>query len=838
MAKLFKTISLEDRYKDSRFNNAPVKPKFVMQGTVVLQAIKSTKEFESILLKSLPSAQEKNSIILKSIKGNIDVTKKAPTISLVFRSPIGLVDRIKQPHTKPIAQSPAIGLSDFYNNFIKITPFGILNQISKVVVKPATTILSQGLSYITVNVPSYDSLLLQGTFFNSGAYYSNIVPIISITSQQLSQGVTQTLSTPVLTASVLLAQGTTLQGGSITTVQPSSSTNVILLKYGNYWFLNQLQITRPLEFLTQSKDFKLQKPRNLLKLVNVEIYAPNKILKQGTIKIRNNFPTRFQPKREGPILRLAGFAADRALAYYSPRVKHGSADLSNKETSSGWGKPGYFTTEGILFSGNTFNDTNVDHQDRSEQLGLMADAMRTAPQILKDSQNLDLYLSVNEESPTDLNDGDRFPVNYRDLELRISDEVPYGFNLPLNEVNVNAFLDPNGTPRPFLRDGGESVSTERNTPPAQPTAAITKSPAVGLIGNALNSSTSRYFALTYEKITETGMELVGGFVSAVNPILQDFRDKASTFKGIQIKSNRRYIPTLKSKNKTTKEFADEFGNVEQRSPLNATQNKSDFVKLSIGGIEFRAYITNLSDGITPKFKEVGPFVGVTTAQQLYDGVSRNGSIGFKVVALSKNDHLIIVDKLRKLANSMKITAAEKKLIVGNFLDELVYIECVKLDIQMTDTSWDIQTQLPQVIDVSLSYKVATGFNANSAINLAPFVQISTINKLGAYITDDTDTPEELWREDDNKQLSDVNALQPDLSAYDNVVTLRTGGAAGTLKQTPVDGKLGKFVSIRPEDEITPMEVDDSIELVAPKSRYATEGDLNAGDATLGIGRLA
>ena len=469
----------------------------------------------------------------------------------------------------------------------------------------------------------------------------------------------------------------------------------------------------------------------------------------------------------------------------------------------------------------------------------MTNMIRTEQQTPGDSQGLEDYLTnMREFVSADLNDGDRFPVNYRDLELRTTDEVPYGFNLPLNEVNVNAFLDPNGTPRPFLRDGGESVSTERNTPPAQPTAAITKSPAVGLIGNALNSSTSRYFALTYEKITETGMELVGGFVSAVNPILQDFRDKASTFKGIQIKSNRRYIPTLKSKNKTTKEFADEFGNVEQRSPLNATQNKSDFVKLSIGGIEFRAYITNLSDGITPKFKEVGPFVGVTTAQQLYDGVSRNGSIGFKVVALSKNDHLIIVDKLRKLANSMKITAAEKKLIVGNFLDELVYIESVKLDIQMTDTSWDIQTQLPQVIDVSLSYKVATGFNANSAINLAPFVQISTINKLGAYITDDTDTPEELWREDDNKQLSDVNALQPDLSAYDNVVTLRTGGAAGTLKQTPVDGKLGKFVSIRPEDEITPMEVDDSIELVAPKSRYATEGDLNAGDATLGIGRLA
>ena len=826
MAKLFKTISLEDRYKDSRFNNAPVKPKFVMQGTVVLQAIKSTKEFESILLKSLPSAQEKNSIILKSIKGNIDVTKKAPTISLVFRSPIGLVDRIKQPHTKPIAQSPAIGLSDFYNNFIKITPFGILNQISKVVVKPATTILSQGLSYITVNVPSYDSLLLQGTFFNSGAYYSNIVPIISITSQQLSQGVTQTLSTPVLTASVLLAQGTTLQGGSITTVQPSSSTNVILLKYGNYWFLNQLQITRPLEFLTQSKDFKLQKPRNLLKLVNVEIYAPNKILKQGTIKIRNNFPTRFQPKREGPILRLAGFAADRALAYYSPRVKHGSADLSKSETSKG-----YFTKAGILFSGNTFNDTQFDYQDRSEQLTLQADAMRTAPQILKDSQNLDLYLSVNEESPTDLNDGDRFPVNYQDLELRISDEVPYGLvKLPVNDrEKLDAYLDPKSAPRPFLRSGGESVSTERNTPTAQPTAGINEFPAVGLIGNALNSSTSRYFALTYEKITETSTGLVNDTTS-VNPIFQDFRDKASTFKGIQIKSNRRYIPTLKSKNKTTKEFADEFGNVEQRSPLNATQNKSDFVKLSIGGIEFRAYITNLSDGVTPKFKEVGPFIGVTTAQQLYDGVSRNGSIGFKVVALSKNDHLIIVDKLRKLANSMSKTAAEKKLIVGNFLDELVYIESVKLDIQMTDTSWDIQTQLPQVIDVSLSYKVATGFNANSAINLAPFVQISTIQKLGAYITEDTDLPEELWKKDDEERREKA---QNEFTRNNTRETV-TGDSLGKFS----DGTDIEYSPIRPEDRMVPMDENNNIELTAPKSRYATEGDLNAGDATLGIGRLA
>ena len=114
-----------------------------------------------------------------------------------------------------------------------------------------------------------------------------------------------------------------------------------------------------------------------------------------------------------------------------------------------------------------------------------------------------------------------------------------------------------------------------------------------------------------------------------------------------------------------------------------------------------------------------------------------------------------MDKLRKLANTLKNINAEKRLKVGNFLDELVYIESFKLDVQMTDTSWDIQTQLPHVIDASISYKVATGFNSNSAQNLAPFVQISELKKLGSYLTGDTNTPEELWRADDDKQLSEI-----------------------------------------------------------------------------------
>jgi hypothetical protein len=736
MAKLFKTISLEDRYKDSRFNNAPVKPKFVVQGTVVLQAIKSTKEFESILLKSLPSAQEKNSIILKSIKGNIDVTKKAPTISLVFRSPIGLVDRIKQPYTNPIAQSPAIGLSDLYNNLIKITPFGILNQISKVVVKPATTILSQGLSYITVNIPTYDSLLLQGTFFNSGAYYSNIVPIISITSQQLSQGTTQALSTPVLTASVLLAQGTTLQGGSITTVQPSSSTNVILLKYGNYWFLNQLQITRPLEFLTQSEDVKLQKPRNLIKLVNVEIYAPNKVLKQGTINIRNNFPTRFQPKREGPILRLAGFAADRALAYFSPRVKHGSADLSKSETSKG-----YFTKAGILFSGNTFDDTQFDIQDRSEQLTLMADAIRTEPQAPSDSKDLDLYLSVNEESPTDLNKKDRFVVDFQKLESYVTEKDTYGYSekLPLNKENAERLVKES---RPFY-DSGETPS-KNNTSPQKPTEAVK---------NAIPLS-EEYGVLSYSAIMvkgkpETKNAILPGadFRLAARESVDPIADKKQNDfqkKNLQIAFppspkklyKQRFIPWIGDD--------DEKGYVEEKSPLHLKQTnlKSDFVKLSVNGVLFRAYITAFSDGVTATYNTVEGGSGTINAVKTIASISRSGNVSFKVVSLSQSDQLIMVAKLQGLTNT--VTPIDKpntgyvlplvRLIVGNLFQEFVYIESIKFDIQPSDYSWDIDYQLPQIVDVAISFAVNTGEDT-VVNNLAPFVSIKSLEKIGTKIHD-------------------------------------------------------------------------------------------------------
>ena len=727
MAKLFKTISLEDRYKNSNHLNQVVKPKSVTQGTVVLQSIKSTKEFESILLKSLPSAQEKNSIILKSIKGNIDITKKAPTISLVFRSPIGLVDRIKQPYTKPIAQSPAIGLSDLYNNLIKITPFGILNQISKVVVKPATTILSQGLSYITVNIPTYDSLLLQGTFFNSGAYYSNIVPIISITSQQLSQGTTQALSTPVLTASVLLAQGTTLQGGSITTVQPSSSTNVILLKYGNYWFLNQLQITRPLEFLTQSKDFKLQKPRNLIKLVNVEIYAPNKILKQGTIKIRNNFPTRFQPKREGPILRLAGFAADRALAYFSPRVKHGSADLSNEETSSGWGTLGYFTTAGILFSGNTFDETNKTHQDRSSDLEIMTKAMRTfeAPTPIKMGEKLDEYLLKPKlNSPTDLNTLNHYKVDYKDLAYDINhpgELIRSDKQLPLNDENVLKILEKNS--RPFATPGAETPSSDNNKTEQPPTIGISSIEGNKLAANGKKDAGSDYATLTYNKIQSKGESTTPGTIG------RDFRELAVD--NADASSHKpKFIPYS----------GDDKGSTELKSPLHQIKDgDDDFIELSIGTIRFRAYITAFSDGVTTSWFTPEPGLGEFNAVRTPEGITRSGNVSFKVASLTQSDYTQTITKLRSLANVTRPFAVsgsngntiwkapQPRIVVGNLFNEYCYIDSVKFDIQPSDYSWDIDYKIPQIIDVAISFGVKTG-NDSFVNKLEPFVSLENLNK--------------------------------------------------------------------------------------------------------------
>ena len=65
MAKLFKTISLEDRWKDSIYSRSPITP--------------STKDQGDIQLKQTPNAAEKNSAILKSLAG-ADKINTIPTI--------------------------------------------------------------------------------------------------------------------------------------------------------------------------------------------------------------------------------------------------------------------------------------------------------------------------------------------------------------------------------------------------------------------------------------------------------------------------------------------------------------------------------------------------------------------------------------------------------------------------------------------------------------------------------------------------------------------------------------------------------------------------------------
>ena len=177
MAKLFKTISLEERYKNSLHNELPAKA--VDQGSIVLQPTKPSKELESALLKTLPNAVEQNSNILKGmVKGPEFIP---PFINTKFRSAISLADRLSQPKIGSTAHLAQYFLSDVHTEHVKITPFGIFNHTSTTIIQPVkigiaqggenptipNPIASQGLiyangaasSYINISVPTYNSLL-------------------------------------------------------------------------------------------------------------------------------------------------------------------------------------------------------------------------------------------------------------------------------------------------------------------------------------------------------------------------------------------------------------------------------------------------------------------------------------------------------------------------------------------------------------------------------------------------------------------------------------------------------------------------------------------------------
>ncbi len=656
MAQLFKTISLEERLKASPYNTAPSLPK-------------PTKEVEGASLKLTPEAVKVNSQILKASAskqqkfsfpaiGNFNtepISKLArPFVNTKFRSSINLADRLKQPKLGSTTHLSQFFLADLYTDYIKITPFGIFTHTSNTVLSTPPASLAQGgvnptiptfiselaqgmvlsngtyYSFINVQVPDYDSLILQGTYFSNGAYSSLVVPTISISSQSLVQGGINPTNS-VGQASIALLQG-------LVADQANNLTSLIVPP---------------------------APPTNLLEFPNIVIANPIATPNQGG---EDPVQITFQPERTSPILNVLKYAADRALAFFTPTIKHGSAILRGTDFQTAV-RPNQGTAPTKLppIDGKYFD---YKSSQVSPVLSNALDAAKVEDVLMV---WIDWQYAFAKPAYYDNNNKAQ---NYLSVEY-----VKIGGQLVRN---------PNTT---LARALGASTSTENLASLIKQTVQFPKS-----TGN--EGSLASYKTLTYDQIVKRAND-----PSEQRP---DFRKDL----GISVKTstsvNRRGIDSGASNDFVTLQIASMTGQ---------------------GSVKFRSFITSFSDGWSVSWNDLN-YVGRQDTLKTFKGATRAGSVAFKVAAFNLTDLNAQYAKLNKLTKiaavgapldgGLYIAGPLCKLTIGNwFTNTPVVFNSVKFDVQMADYSWDIDKEMPQLVDVSLDFAVlgdVSGKPLNAASN--------------------------------------------------------------------------------------------------------------------------
>ena len=579
----------------------------VNQGSIEIKYPTTPEELQTIQLKLTPDAREKNSVILKGYAGG----RLQPTLPVVglftttplsnlavpfantkFRTSISLADRLAQPNLGTTKHLPQVFLADLFTDYITITPFGIFNHTSDVILQiPGATPNQGGLNPIpfTFNpnfvspveplIPLDDFTIRQGTVFSNGQYYS-LVDILYPTNEIiLQQGVfiSSGVLTSVVTPTISVAPDSIVQGPAVTPTLPIEIESIALA---------QALVIDPAGNLISAYEPEIPVAIPIVVPASIIIETPVVSLEQGGT---DPTPFTFTPEIQAPILEVLGYAADRALAFFTPEIKHGS---------------------GVL-RGTNFAATFLPNQG-------------------------EVTLQPVPDAP-----------NQGEITLGV------GPSTPLTSTELGTKTD--------------SISF----PLAQSEAGF--------------GSLSSYKALSYNQIAERGRQ-----GSEQRP---DFRITL----GIPVQGGT---------------------NVNNRA---ANANASnDFVTLQIdsttgqGSVKFVSYITTFNDSFNIGWNDLN-YVGRQDTLKTFKGVTRAGSIAFKVAAMRRQDLAVIYSKLNNLikiagvgkatsANDTYITGPLCQITVGNWFNKTPCIfNSIKYDVQMADYSWDISQEMPHLVDVSLDF---------------------------------------------------------------------------------------------------------------------------------------
>ena len=757
MAKLFKTISLEERLKNSSYNNLPTTSKEVNQGSFVpKEKAKNYTSAQETLLRKIPEGLREGSIMLKKLISIADIKKAVPRINTQqaiippttpflntkFRSAISLANRLKQVNLGTTYGLGTYFLSDTYANYIKI--------------KPTT----------------FNSLLLQGTFFSNGVYLSRTVIKNPIAIGSVNQGYILQLDTPATQPEIAGLQGgvgllnkptslftlSLLQGLIFSNGQTRSKTTTLDSKAEGTLTTNPYtDIRRPVELDSTrtpsdqnlrypTEPFWSEKLKTNIKIVN-SIPAPsqgNVTPRNGPYKATGLRTITFKP--DGAILNTAVKFLNDYLSRNVPSLIHGNGPNDY---------PNYSDAVKNLHGSWLFKRTNALDFDYGTSLG--GPSVQELTNAYEKGQtpggvivsypggnlsDLSDYISKlpppgNKDTPT---------WNWNLVGLNPQSFLPktYGIITLLNGADDDTLIKRAETP-----GGGFSDETD-----AEKARVMLPKNVVGTINE---NSLSDYATLSYTQIIAKAL-LTTNYTK--DNLEGDFRKKDDDIKA-------RSTPYDKDTDPSTRPVIQQYGNVSNpaadnsststytirtydtettaggrtqvqqkgRNPNEAADGRLPItiasVKAGAGAVTFSAYLTTFSDSFGVSWNDLS-YVGRQDTLKTFKGVTRSGNLAFKVVSFNAAEANANKSKLNKIAQIAAVGGGGGggqyvlgplcTLTVGKwFVGELVTFSSLKYDIDLGDATWDIDgTGLPHVITVGLDFTVL-GAGKIPITNAAQFI---------------------------------------------------------------------------------------------------------------------
>jgi|TARA_R100000081_G_scaffold83933_1_gene52226 hypothetical protein len=280
---------------------------------------------EGASLKELPPLPQKESLILKTLldspQANLPTplpikyrsleSFDIPRARTQFASNISLADRLAQPNGAKTTHLAQYFLSDLYTGYLEISPLltAAIDDTQNVTTTEEPIGENQILriqnpdTLITDRIGDGIILLAQGTIFNNGAFESLTDPADRIEDTSMLQ----------------------LQGTFLTNNQYISFTEttppIVVVNQGSI----ELPIWNPVT--EQGVTTEDQQPLGDLSIAVLQGMIEENGLIKGSVVDREEFQTITLENVPVPTLDILSYETDRLLAFSTPKVKHGSADI-------------------------------------------------------------------------------------------------------------------------------------------------------------------------------------------------------------------------------------------------------------------------------------------------------------------------------------------------------------------------------------------------------------------------------------------------------------------------------------------------------------------------------